>query len=157
MTMEHTYRTFASLGSSDAINRARKYGSITAVRVLRDPVAMRSLRISVVPFASVSDAQSSVKRAIENIRFKLGSTASTQRDLEDVSVPEVSHVLIREILGAGARGPAGDRLLAGTVDNFLISMSFQAQGSVEESWPLEYITSMATRQARKIREVFNNT
>ncbi|MGH3733683.1 MAG: hypothetical protein ACRDVC_10000 [Acidimicrobiales bacterium] len=150
---EHTYRTFAKFDSTDAVDRARANGSITAVRVLRDDVAKRSLRISVIPFVSASDAASSVQRALDNVRFKLGNTATTQSYVEGVSVQEVSHVLIREIIGAGPRGPAGDRLLAGNVDNFLVSIAFQAQGSIDESWPWEEIATITARQARKIRKV----
>lgn len=111
VTAEHTYRTFATYESTDAVDRARKNGSITVVRVLRNAAVTRTLRITVVPFVSATDAELSVQRAVENIRIKVKS--ASQRHVDGVSVPGVTHVLIREILGVGPRGPAGDRLLAG--------------------------------------------
>jgi hypothetical protein len=148
MTTEHTYRTVE-------LDRARKDGSITAVRALRNANVMRSLRISVAPFVSASDAESSVLRAVDNVRFKGRRTPSTDRYLEDMSVPGVSHVLVREIIGDGPRGPGGDRLLAGAVDNYLLRLTFQAQGRIDEQWPWEEITSIATQQALKIRKILN--
>lgn len=152
-TLENTYRTFANFDSTDAIDRARKKGSITAVRVFRDDVAMRSLRIRVTPFVSISDAESSVQRVVDNVRFKWGRTPRTLGYVEGVSLPEVSHNIIREIEGTGPRGPEGDRLLAGTIDNFLIGLAFQAEGRVEELWPWDEIVEIAALQARKIRKV----
>jgi hypothetical protein len=155
MTTEHTYRTFATFESTVELDRARKDGSITAVRALRNANVMRSLRISVAPFVSASDAESSVLRAVDNVRFKGRRTPSTDRYLEDMSVPGVSHVLVREIIGDGPRGPGGDRLLAGAVDNYLLRLTFQAQGRIDEQWPWEEITSIATQQALKIRKILN--
>jgi hypothetical protein len=155
MTSEHVYRTFASLDSTDAIERARKSGSVSAVRVLRDDVVMRSLRIRVTPFVSAGDAESSVARAVENVRVKFRRATGEQRYIEGVDVSDVSHVIVREILGAGPQGPAGDRLLAGAIDNYLICLAFQAQGNVEELWPWDEISEITTQQAHKIRGALN--
>ncbi len=156
MIGEETYRTFATFESNDEIERARKNGSISAVRVFRNAEVMRSLRISVIPFVSASDAESSVRRAVDNTRPKWGRKVVEQRYLDDVSVPGVANVFIREIIGRGPRGPVGDRILSGTVDNYLLVMAFQASASIEESWPWEEITSIATHQGLKIRKVLKD-
>lgn len=56
MIGEETYWTFPTFESNDEIERARKNGSISAVRVFRNAEVMRSLRVFVMPFVSASDA-----------------------------------------------------------------------------------------------------
>lgn len=155
MTVEQTYRTFASFESNDAIERARKMGSISAVRIFSDATMLRTLRISVTPFVSAFDAESSSRRAVDNLRIKLGSTAITHNYLNDVSVPGISNVFVHEIIGARTRGPVGDRILAGAVDNYLVHMAFQANARIDESWPWDEITSIAAHQGLKIRKVLD--
>jgi hypothetical protein len=150
--LDHTYRTFASFKSTDAINRARKNGSITAIRIFRDDTKKTSLRIQVTPFVSLNDAVSSVETTIDNFRLKLGRRIEAQNSVEGLIVPEVSGVMVIDILGTGPTGQTGDRILAGAVNNVLLKMSFQADGNIEELWPWGTITEIANRQAQRIHD-----
>src|ERR1700722_1417477 len=57
---EHTFRTGAGKSATEEIRRARKDGSISARRRFKNAALHRGMWISVSPYASSSDAKSSL-------------------------------------------------------------------------------------------------
>jgi hypothetical protein len=147
---QRTNRVGAGKAKTDEIRRAKKDGGITAWRCLRSDSARRSLSCSVTPFASPSDAQSSLPDLTSRLVRKPFSKLNVygQRLIEGEEVPGLSGTMVYEEQFTGPDGHGGTRIVAGAIGKVLFALDFSSLGDL---WPWDDVVSMAAAQRDKIQ------
>jgi hypothetical protein len=152
---QRTHRTGAGRASTNEVRRARKEKSITAWRCIMSDSARRSLSSSVTPYATSSDAESSLRQLIPRLIRKPFSklNISGERIVDGREVPGLPDALIYEEQTAGPNGPGGTRIVAGTIEKILFVMDFSSLG---ELWPWDEVTSITALQVAKIQSTVSD-
>jgi hypothetical protein len=155
ITYDYTFRTYAFFSSSNEIRRARRMGSISASRVLRNEEIGRSFATLITRYASSQDALARVEPSSEYVLTQPLKRVSSNEPVDNVNVPGFEQLIVRELLGSALNQPIGDRILFGSVGEIFVRMSFGANGDIERLWPWNEIISIATMQVERIRSVLS--
>ena len=152
---QRTFRTGAGQPQTDETRRARKNGSITAMRTFRHATDRRTLTCSVIPFAAPSDAQAYVPK-IPNRMMRIPFSKFKSYGTCVFPAGEVSAMaegLAYEERFAGPKDSGCFRLLAGTVDEIV----FTVQGAaVDGHWEWDELERAAASQVQKVRDILGN-
>jgi len=132
--------------------RSRKTGAFTAAHTFQWVEGSKSLRIQVIPYVSRNDAQLAVPWLLQDMDFRSNSKFSLvhREDAEGVKIPDVENVHSIEIQGTTEKGPVSSRTVIGNVEEVVVLISGSGSGS---GWSPEEISSVASRQANRIRSV----
>jgi hypothetical protein len=152
---EYTHRTGAGRRRTDEVRRARQKGSIHAWRCLRSEELQRSVWFAITPYASPADAEASLPKFPDGLlRRPFSSVEVTdQHMVHDRTIDALPDAIIFEESSIGARGPAVTRIVAGTVSNVVVVMTFSANGG---QWPWEDVMSISVTQVHRIRKQLSN-
>jgi hypothetical protein len=155
ITYDYTFRTHSLFNSSEEIRRARRIGSISASRVLRNEEVGRSLATLITRYASSEDAFSQVGRSSEYVLTQPLKRVVSNEPVSNINVPGFERLIVRELRGSALKQPVGDRLLFGNVEEIFVRMMFGADGEIERLWAWDDIISIATEQAERVRTVLS--
>lgn len=154
---ERVWRTGIFGLPSDIWRRARSVGAFTAVRSYEQSTPSRWVLIKVSPVASVQDAEDIVPTlvSLSAPNPKARVAVISEGLVTDVSVAGISNPWVYEQSTRGMpQGPTSSRYVSGNIDHVAILV---ACSGYLDAWPWEEVSSIAARQAAKVRSRIQST
>jgi hypothetical protein len=153
---ESCFRTGSfRIGTRPSEEAGRAYGAktFTAWRSFQRSGTSQTLSVQVIPYASAGDAESTAPklRATWELNGRKIIALLSERQLDPNEIPEAAeYSFLYEQSILGKEGKIISRYIGGTVDNVV----FLVAGSEPDGgWRWSDVTSVAAKQALKIREV----
>jgi hypothetical protein len=151
---QQTWRTGRMGRKTDWSARARKLGSVTAIRSFAQMEPSRWLMTQVIPMADEIDAGALLTDLPARfIKSSARVTVTDERSVSEVTVAGCSATWAHEQHTTGTFGEGMNRLLAGTVGPVVFVVG--ASGPVD-SWSWTGVISMATAVSQRILERNSN-
>jgi hypothetical protein len=148
---ERAYRTGAGRSPTEQIRRARKIGSVTVVRRLKNDSSSRLLSLALIPLASEADALAylpeSIARAVRKPFSKV--TESGEGFVDGPSVSTLPNAMFYELRYSDPERNGGERIVVGVIDRYLVNFNFR---DTSELWPWVEIAAISNLQVAKLQE-----